>query len=70
MLDKRGSSNQAERIGLLNRFIKMFGRKKVADREFVGQEWFSFLGNTLLRYYIRIRSNMFTTHKGKQIKAY
>ena len=47
MLDKRGNSNTLERMQLLSRFIAAFGEVKLAcltaDREFVGQDWFSYL---------------------------
>ena len=40
MLPKRGNSNSQERIALVDRFIKLFGKEViesiVADREFVG----------------------------------
>jgi hypothetical protein len=39
MLDKRGNANSQERIDLINRFIRLFGKEViesvVADREFV-----------------------------------
>jgi hypothetical protein len=47
MLDKRGSSNSKERIELVNKFIRLFGKDAigpiVADREFVGKQWLEFL---------------------------
>lgn len=75
MLDKRGNSNCGERIDLVNRFIKLFGKQAiesiVADREFVGEKWLEFLNENRLRYYIRIRNNfkVFLPHKDKTIKA-
>ena len=43
LLPKRGNSDTAERIGVIERFIRLFGRDcidcLVADREFVGQQW-------------------------------
>ena len=75
MLDKRGNSNCGERIDLVNRFIKLFGKQGiesiVADREFVGDKWLGFLNENKLRYYIRIRNNfkVFLPHKDKTIKA-
>lgn len=75
MLDKRGNSNAAERINLINRFIHLFGREiidsVVADREFVGKDWLAFLNRNEIRYYIRIRNNfkVFLPHKNKEIKA-
>lgn len=42
---KAGNSNTEERISLMERFLRIFGKGKIlcltADREFVGQEWFS-----------------------------
>ena len=75
MLDKRGNSNSKERIDLVNRFIRLFGKEVikciVADREFVGQDWIGFLNLNKIQYYIRIRHNfkVFVPHKNKQIKA-
>lgn len=75
MLDKKGNSNSQERINLVNRFIKLFGKDViesiVADREFVGDKWLEFLNKNRLRYYIRIRNNfkVFLPHKNKQVKV-
>ncbi len=76
MLDKRGNSNSQERIDLVNRFIKLFGKdiikSIVADREFVGEEWLGFLNSNNIKYYIRIRNNFKVElpHKNKTIKAW
>jgi len=47
LLDKKGNSNYDERIQILEDFIDLFSVDKikvlVADREFVGQEWFKWL---------------------------
>ncbi len=47
MLDKKGNSNSNERMDLFDRFEALFPEVKVAcltaDREFVGQEWLSYL---------------------------
>lgn len=75
MLDKRGNSNSSERIGLVNRFVNLFGKDViesiVADREFVGEQWLEFLNRNNIRYYIRIRNNfkVFLPHKNKEVKA-
>ncbi len=46
-LAKKGNSNTTERIALIDRFIAVFGLEKVqclvADREFIGRKWFSYL---------------------------
>lgn len=73
--DKGGNSSQQERIGLLERFMDHFGKDRIgyltADREFIGEEWFSFLTHHRIRFYIRIRNNMhLRLRNGKQIKAY
>lgn len=61
MLDKRGNSNAAERIALVQNFIDWFGKERIdcllADREFVGEDWLNFLNRKAIRYYIRIRNN-------------
>lgn len=62
-LDKRGNSNTEERIDLLEAFIKLFGQKKIkyllADREFIGEEWFKYLQKRKIPFYIRIRENFY-----------
>ena len=76
MLDKRGNSNSQERIALVNRFIKLFGKHViksiVADTEFVGDSWLNFLNSNGIKYYIRIRNNFKVElpHKHKTIKAW
>jgi len=75
MLPKRGNSNTGERIDLINRFIKLFGKdcidSLVADREFVGEKWIDYLNSEQIRYYIRIRNNfkVYLPGKHKEIKA-
>ena len=75
MFDKRGNSNSKERIDLINRITRLFGKdvieSVVADREFVGKDWLGFLNRNKIRYYIRIRNNfeVFLPHKNKEIKA-
>lgn len=48
LLDKRGNSNSAERIDLMEKFLKYFGTHQVAyltaDREFLGRTWVSVQG--------------------------
>jgi hypothetical protein len=73
LLDKKGNSNCKERIDLIMRFIKLFGKDCIdcimGDREFVGEKWIGFLNQENLRYYIRIRNNfkVFLPKKGKTI---
>lgn len=68
MLPKKGNSNSEERIRLLKRFIALFGKDCietiVADREFVGKKWFSFLQSARLPFHIRIKDNRWLTKPG------
>jgi len=61
MLNKKGNSNSKERIELIDRFIRLFGKECIdcimGDREFVGEEWIDYLNVNGLRYYLRIRNN-------------
>ena len=61
MMDKRGNSNTEERMELVQRFISLAGKDSIAhlmaDREFVGSEWFAFLNSRGIHYHIRIREN-------------
>jgi hypothetical protein len=61
-LPKKGNSNTQERIELLNRIIAHFGTLKIdgllADREFIGKEWFEYLKYHHIRYHIRIKRDM------------
>ena len=75
MLPKRGNSNTKERIALIERYIKLFGRETIdvilADREFVGEEWMAYLNEKKIRYYLRIRNNfeVFIPKNGHKVKA-
>ena len=61
LLDKKGNSNQQERIAILKKFVELFGTKRIrsflADREFIGEKWLSHLEDEKIPYYIRIRKN-------------
>lgn len=58
---KRGNSNTQERKDLIERFVRFFGLERIkcltADREFIGKEWFEYLSNKGIIFYIRIRNN-------------
>jgi hypothetical protein len=66
LLDKRGNSDTAERIALIKKFIRTFGKENVAellcDREFVGEDWFNWLLKENISFSIRIRNNTVTTN--------
>jgi Transposase DDE domain len=67
-LDSRGNSNTQERIALLNQFIAEFGVANidylVADREFIGNDWFTYLTQTGINFIVRIKSNMLLEANG------
>ncbi len=69
MLHKRGNSNTTERKALLHRFIDLFGQDCIgsfmADREFIGDQWFRDLIDTRISFYIRIRENLWVNVPGK-----
>ena len=60
-LAKQGNSNTQERITLIQRFIAVFGHERIAcllaDREFVGRDWFSYLIENKILFRIRIKCN-------------
>lgn len=60
--DLRGNSDSKERMSLINEFLERFGDRQIAcltaDREFVGQDWLSYLlTDPLTPFRIRIREN-------------
>jgi transposase len=61
---KRGCSSSADRIPLIQKFIKIFGpssiRLLLADREFLGKEWIEFLQSHSIPFVIRLRENQQT----------
>jgi len=74
MLPKRGNSNASEREEILDTYINFFGSKSIkafmADREFIGEDWFHHLIVKKIPFYIRIRNNMMIHRKGEPpIKA-
>jgi hypothetical protein len=60
-LAKQGNSNTRERITLIKRFIAVFGCERIAcllaDREFIGRDWFSYLIENKILFRIRIKCN-------------
>ena len=75
LLHKAGNSDTQERINLINRYINLFGKESIthllADREFVGEEWFAYLIRENIRFYIRIRENFDVQVPGKGwVKAF
>jgi hypothetical protein len=69
MLNKRGNSNTMERRALVARYLKLFGEESIeaflADREFIGDDWFHSLICHKIPFYIRIRENLWIDVPGK-----
>ena len=69
MMPKRGNSNTCERKELVQRFLDLFGEECIeaflADREFIGDDWFRELIHKQIPFYIRIRGNMWLNIPGK-----
>ncbi|MGI9492471.1 MAG: IS4 family transposase, partial [Geminicoccaceae bacterium] len=61
ILDKAGSSNQDERIALMQRYLSLFGAASIAwflaDREFIGAQWLRFLLKNNVLFAIRVKEN-------------
>lgn len=59
VLDLEGNSSTKDRISILKRVIECFGASRImaftADREFVGHEWFDFLGSQKIPFIIRAK---------------
>jgi len=74
-LRTKGNSNTQQRKSIVSRFIKNFGRGRidalVADREFVGEDWFSWLQEQTIPYAIRLKENFKTRpiHDSRQKDA-
>ena len=73
LLPGKGSSSSEQRILLLERYIQLFGKQTIlylmADREFTGESWLSFLHVENIKYFIRIKDKSVTinSRNGKRI---
>lgn len=71
VLNKGGSSSWKERRALMQRFIAVFGTENIAgilaDREFVGREWFRYLVWKKIPFYIRVKDNTRIVNKKRKI---
>lgn len=65
VLNKQGNSNTAERVALVDRYIRLFGAGTIkgilCDREFVGKAWVEYLLSSAIPFYIRIKQNALST---------
>lgn len=74
LLDKKGNSDTQERIALMEKFICSFGKSCIAgllaDREFIGTEWFGWLLTEQISFWIRAKDNLLTTDtRGRPVKV-
>lgn len=74
LLPHKGNSSTKHRIALINRFINLFGQSKIkcllADREFIGSEWLSYLQALDIPFCIRIKKDADTTNaRGKSVQV-
>jgi hypothetical protein len=70
--NKGGSSDTAQRIALMRRYLAIFGaasvRMLLADREFVGRAWLSFLNENKVPFAIRMKEALIvTTEDGRRL---
>jgi hypothetical protein len=67
VLNKKGNSTTRERAALVQRFVKVFGRGVItgllADREFIGGKWFSWLISEKNLFIIRVHNDANTHNK-------
>lgn len=65
VLDRAGHSETPERIALMERYCARFGQRSIAmllaDREFVGQDWFKWLEQNDIPFTIRLAHNRLVT---------
>jgi hypothetical protein len=66
-LEHAGNSDTEERIALMTRFLTVFGKDKVhcllMDREFIGEEWLTWLIKNNIRPCVRMRNNTLVRHR-------
>ena len=70
--NKGGNSNTKQRIYIVQKFIDRFGKDCIAgllaDREFIGNDWFQWLKKNRISFVIRIKNNLLTTNsRGKTV---
>jgi hypothetical protein len=73
VLDLEGTSCLEDRIAILKRAIQRLGVEKIevllADREFIGTEWFEFLIANKIPFCVRIKQNSHLKTTGHTIQA-
>ncbi len=61
VLDRAGTSNLADRVALMRRMLRLIDAGSIhvllADREFIGRQWFDFLGQLRIPFAIRVKES-------------
>lgn len=75
LLDKKGNSNTRERIALMKRFIRQFGKQSIlgllADREFIGEDWLKWLKSEGIDFVIRIKKDaLIPNSRGEKMQVH
>ena len=69
-LDHSGNSATQQRIALMQRYLARFNastvRMLLADREFIGQEWFKFLKDKNIPFAIRMKEDQLVIVEGRE----
>ena len=69
-LDHSGNSTTRQRIGLMQRYLALLKASSVrmflADREFIGQEWFKFLKDKGIPFAIRVKEEQLILVEGRE----
>ena len=72
VLDRAGNSDTAQRIALMKRYLSVFEVATIkfllADREFIGEQWFNFLHKNNIPFVIRVKANQIVTTKDGQTR--
>lgn len=73
LLDKKGNSDQQERIDLLSKFIEIFGsdgiQTLIGDREFIGENWHKYLIEKGIKFHIRIPKSHYIGIGDEELKG-
>jgi len=73
LLNKRGNSNQKERIDLIEKLLRIQNIPKIkmviGDREFIGIEWLRYLKSNKIVALIRLKENIHVRRYKKMIKV-
>ena len=73
-LSHRGNSSTRQRIDLIERYLRVFGASSIeallADREFVGDEWMTYLIEKNVPFVIRLREDMYIEGSVSEVYAW